>query len=924
MWKIIDLDIDGSLTGDTGVWEVAWVNMPAIEQELIFFGRQKFYKAPEYVATKACQAIKENEKRGNPAGTQVGKVRAQQLCNRSEISLETVKRMKSFLERAATYNTGNWDDNGTIAYGLWGGEDALTWVDKVLRSVENQEMAEVGPRGGIRESEKAPKSDTPNPSPKGEGSAKGDASSTRGAEVTERVEEILKGKSDDFNEKYKDKLGYGVNVGMLKSVYQRGVGAYNTSHSPAVKSSEQWALARVNAFLYLVKNGRPENSKYTTDYDLLPSGHPKKEKMMEEEFVYPSPSESKDVFISRCIEYVVKEGKTQEQAAGQCYGMWENRKFAVGDRVGFEWKVLQTSNGLNMFKNELRRASLPVLFIQGLPTQELIDFTNEYRIPVSAINMYSTRNEKVKLIQDMGLKRHYDNDLQVRNDLGSVAIRFDYVVDLPSFENTSGDTMETKPVLEPVLFQKDCNCGKEEFGLMGYIDGQPVFSTKEEAEEYGTSQLGCDGSHQHTDEDGNTVYMPCELHGDAITLGEYTFNISDGYSDEEIEATKILQKVYETSPEQFERLVGSMRGATEDEIFRRSHKTPVFYFKYERVLSGAPDRDFCDSIENRYFRRMEIDLLQDTNTEFGHNRQPYSKWLYKGGPNCVHAWRRFIFTPKDKKRDAQLKDLGMVSGTPGTPPKSMPNSGYYSEATKRKSEVAYIISQQNMGKQEVELTGELTPLYWVDGLPLYSDPIQASDASYLLGCGGVYETVQHTGQMLFQACSTNMRKQEMEKPEMFKAVEEKRMVYMPLMIPNILIPRMDETTGEKYFVRFKPETIEKIRDKFMTELRNRETNLEHSDKKFSDAVMVESWIVTSDNDKVYDLGFTKEQIPFGTWFAGYKILDTDEGNELWEKYIKTNKVRGGSVEGNFILNFSRQKTDDYLLEQIINILKQIN
>ena len=817
MWKIIDLDIDGSLTGDTGVWEVAWVNMPAIEQELIFFGRQKFYKAPEYVATKACQAIKENEKRGNPAGTQVGKVRAQQLCNRSEISLETVKRMKSFLERAATYNTGNWDDNGTIAYGLWGGEDALTWVDKVLRSVENQEMADL---------------------------------------------------EDACWENYEP-----IGTKMLDG--------REVPNCVPVQNSKQ-------------------------------------------EFVYPSPSESKDVFISRCIEYVVKEGKTQEQAAGQCYGMWENRKFAVGDRVGFEWKVLQTSNGLNMFKNELRRASLPVLFIQGLPTQELIDFTNEYRIPVSAINMYSTRNEKVKLIQDMGLKRHYDNDLQVRNDLGSVAIRFDYVVDLPSYQNTSGDTMETKPVLEPVLFQKDCNCGKEEFGLMGYIDGQPVFSTKEEAEEYGTSQLGCDGSHQHTDEDGNTVYMPCELHGDAITLGEYTFNISDGYSDEEIEATKILQKVYETSPEQFERLVGSMRGATEDEIFRRSHKTPVFYFKYERVLSGAPDRDFCDSIENRYFRRMEIDLLQDTNTEFGHNRQPYSKWLYKGGPNCVHAWRRFIFTPKDKKRDAQLKDLGMVSGTPGTPPKSMPNSGYYSEATKRKSEVAYIISQQNMGKQEVELTGELTPLYWVDGLPLYSDPIQASDASYLLGCGGVYETVQHTGQMLFQACSTNMRKQEMEKPEMFKAVEEKRMVYMPLMIPNILIPRMDETTGEKYFVRFKPETIEKIRDKFMTELRNRETNLEHSDKKFSDAVMVESWIVTSDNDKVYDLGFTKEQIPFGTWFAGYKILDTDEGNELWEKYIKTNKVRGGSVEGNFILNFSRQKTDDYLLEQIINILKQIN
>jgi len=44
---------------------------------------------------------------------------------------------------------------------------------------------------------------------------------------------------------------------------------------------------------------------------------------------------------------------------------------------------------------------------------------------------------------------------------------------------------------------------------------------------------------------------------------------------------------------------------------------------------------------------------------------------------------------------------------------------------------------------------------------------------------------------------------------------------------------------------------------------------------------------------------------------------------VWNKYIKPGKVRGASVEGNFILNFSRTKTDEYLLEQVINILKQI-
>lgn len=142
-------------------------------------------------------------------------------------------------------------------------------------------FAEIGPRGGIKESKKAPKSDTPNPEPKGKGTAKGDASGKRGAEVTAEQEKTLQGKVNDFNEKDSNTKNGRATLGALKSVFQRGLGAYNTSHSPSVKSSEQWAYARVNAFLYLLKNGRPENPKYTTDYDLLPKDHPKAEKMSE-------------------------------------------------------------------------------------------------------------------------------------------------------------------------------------------------------------------------------------------------------------------------------------------------------------------------------------------------------------------------------------------------------------------------------------------------------------------------------------------------------------------------------------------------------------------------------------------------------------------------------------------------------------------
>ena len=147
---------------------------------------------------------------------------------------------------------------------------------KCVKKKDN--YAEVGKRGGIKKSPKAPKSDSPNRNPKGKGTAKGDASTSRGAKVSKADEATLQKKADEFNERYKKKLGYGVTVGMLKSVFQRGLGAFNVSHSPRVKSASQWSFARVNAFLYLVKNGRPQNPKYKGDFDLLPKKHPKSAK----------------------------------------------------------------------------------------------------------------------------------------------------------------------------------------------------------------------------------------------------------------------------------------------------------------------------------------------------------------------------------------------------------------------------------------------------------------------------------------------------------------------------------------------------------------------------------------------------------------------------------------------------------------------
>lgn len=50
-----------------------------------------------------------------------------------------------------------------------------------------------------------------------------------------------------------------------------------------------------------------------------------------EYFVEPGETESKDDFISRCIEYVIGEGTDQEQAAAICYSKWENRNMSADE-----------------------------------------------------------------------------------------------------------------------------------------------------------------------------------------------------------------------------------------------------------------------------------------------------------------------------------------------------------------------------------------------------------------------------------------------------------------------------------------------------------------------------------------------------------------------------------------------------------------
>lgn len=92
---------------------------------------------PTGVKNNAKKGIELNKKVNNKCATQVGKVRAQQLAKGKPITIETIKRMFSYLSRAQEdYNESDSKACGTISYLLWGGKAGLRWAGSKLKELD--------------------------------------------------------------------------------------------------------------------------------------------------------------------------------------------------------------------------------------------------------------------------------------------------------------------------------------------------------------------------------------------------------------------------------------------------------------------------------------------------------------------------------------------------------------------------------------------------------------------------------------------------------------------------------------------------------------------------------------------------------------------------------------------------------------------
>lgn len=241
--------------------------------------RQVDLSVPDFIRSAARRGLEMYADGLAGDGLVAATVREARAMSRGEISEDKVIRANAWGQRHAVDlqaaknsdpSNDQWPGPGAVAHFLWGinptaPDQARRWFARKAEAIKAE-----------RADAPAPKSDQIVGSDKNPaGSAAGPASGST-IELTEAIEQGLRNKVQAHN----DDLEAGsaswkrASVGMLRSVYRRGAGAFSTSHRPGM-TRNQWAMARVNAFLVLLRRGTPENAAYTSDNDLLPKGHPR-------------------------------------------------------------------------------------------------------------------------------------------------------------------------------------------------------------------------------------------------------------------------------------------------------------------------------------------------------------------------------------------------------------------------------------------------------------------------------------------------------------------------------------------------------------------------------------------------------------------------------------------------------------------------
>ena len=157
-----------------------------------------------------------------------------------------------------------------------------------------------------------------------------------------------------------------------------------------------------------------------------------------------------------------------------------------------------------------------------------------------------------------------------------------------------------------------------------------------------------------------------------------------------------------------------------------------------------------------------------------------------------------------------------------------------------------------------------------------------------------------------------------QKPILLAEVNKDKQILMgAALIPDKPIYRKDG--DEEYYVYFSKETIAKTAEAFFRNNNQNNATLEHSEV-LENMTVFESWIVEDpefDKSKKYGL-----EVPAGTWMVSMKVDDKD----VWDNYVKDNKVFGFSIEGKFANVLRKESSDmdfsDQVLDKTLDMIRE--
>jgi len=139
---------------------------------------------------------------------------------------------------------------------------------------------------------------------------------------------------------------------------------------------------------------------------------------------------------------------------------------------------------------------------------------------------------------------------------------------------------------------------------------------------------------------------------------------------------------------------------------------------------------------------------------------------------------------------------------------------------------------------------------------------------------------------------------EQERVKLAALDKERRVLMGAVLVPDEVIPRLDERTGEEYGIYFSEDTVRKASESFLLKNNQSNSTYEHKEEMLEGTCVVESWIIEDevhDKSRKYGLNF-----PVGTWMVAKKIYNED----VWNEYVETGLVKGFSLEGVFSEGFN--------------------